>query len=90
MGLSILMSVIHANDIPRETAAEARNRKSIQQCHVNRGWPFPNVIRRSRGCALVKRMLSHCSAGGGFCQVQILFIQDGSLVVSQDARHAAD
>lgn len=38
-----------------ETAAEARNRKSIQQCHVNRGWPFPNVNRRSRGCALVKK-----------------------------------
>lgn len=53
-GLSILMSVIHANDIPRETAAEASNRKSIQQFHVNCGWLFPNVIQRGRGCAVVK------------------------------------
>lgn len=54
MDLSILMSVIHANDIPRETAAEASNRKSIHQFHVNRGWPFPNAIVRGRGCAAVK------------------------------------
>lgn len=54
MALSILMSVTHANDIPRETAAEAGNRKSIQQFHVNRGWLFPNVTRRSRGCAVLK------------------------------------
>lgn len=54
MGLSILMSVIHSNDIPRETAAEASNRQSIQQFYVNRCWLFPNVTQRSRGCAWVK------------------------------------
>ncbi len=54
MGLFILMSVIHTNDVPREAAAEAKSTKSIQRCRVNRGWPFPNVILRSRGCAAVK------------------------------------
>lgn len=48
------------------------------------------VHGRDGGMRRRKWMLSHCSAGGGFCGVQILFIQDGSPVVSRDAWHAAD
>lgn len=54
MGLSILISVIYAHDVPRGAAAEARNRKSIQQFHVNLSRLFSNVIRHSRRCAVVK------------------------------------
>lgn len=78
MGLSILMTVINTNIIHGQSAA--RSGKSTRLRCVNRGGPFPNVVRRGGGRKKACFLIAQLEVA--FYRVQILFIQDGSPVAS--------